>query len=109
MTESELTDLLNTTAESIDSFNIVMTHWRIVARAVEAYYGIASQAKKGNDMSKTHLNWGGFLVRHQGLASASARFVGEGYLTQKHLRQDTDPRVQIFHEKGKGYAYRPLP
>ena len=46
MTESELTDLLNTTAESVDSFNIVMTHWRIVARAVEAYYGISAQAKK---------------------------------------------------------------
>lgn len=35
LTKGELRKVLQRTAESIDSCNIVMTHWELVARAVE--------------------------------------------------------------------------
>ncbi len=40
LTEEKLRDVLRQVAEGIDAPNIVMTHWPLVARAVEAAHGI---------------------------------------------------------------------
>lgn len=40
LTAKDLRDVLRQVAESIDAPNIVMTHWPLVARAIEAAHGI---------------------------------------------------------------------
>lgn len=49
MSEEELLTLLQRTAEGIDSFNIVTTHWKIVARAIEAHHGITATPGAGGE------------------------------------------------------------
>jgi hypothetical protein len=43
MTEEQMGALIKEVAESIDSFQIVMTHWPLVIRAVEAHFGITKE------------------------------------------------------------------
>lgn len=60
-------------------------------------------------MNKQYVRWGGWRVKHQGTASEDGRFVGFGWLCAATRDDDSDQRVQVFHESGKGYTYKVLP
>lgn len=59
-------------------------------------------------MSTPYLRWDGYRVKHQGEAS-QGRFVAFGWLCAKDRNQDSDRKVRIFFEPGKGYTYQVMP
>jgi len=60
-------------------------------------------------MHRPYVQWGAWRVTHQGEATESGRFVAFGRLCTAARCDDSDPKVEIFHEQGKGYTYRLLP